>query len=160
MTHGIGFFITISLTRVTPLNMENIKHFLQKLPPWILSIVCFLAICWLTLASKPLGDNDIPLFPGADKIAHAIMFGGFTLCIIIDSLRSKGWPSYPANARIFLYAPDLPCIMGIATEILQREMHAGRSFELGDMISDITGAFLVAIGFFLFQYYNAKNKTS
>lgn len=138
--------------------MDKIKNFLQKLPPWILSILCFIAICWLTLASKPLGDNDIPLFPGADKIAHAIMFGGFTLCIIIDSLRSKGWPEYPANIRIFLYAPDLPCIMGIATEFLQEEMHAGRSLEVGDMIADISGAFLAAAVFFLIQYLISKRQ--
>lgn len=140
--------------------MQKIKNWLEKLPPWALSVICFLAICWLTLAPHPLGDNDIPLFPGADKIAHAIMFGGFTFCIIIDALRRKDWPTYPECIKIGFYAPDLPCIVGIITEFLQGSMQAGRSFELWDMVADITGAFLVATGFLILQYFNAKRHKS
>ena len=136
--------------------MEKIKAFLNKLPAWTLSIICFLAICWLTLAPDPLPDNDLPLFPGADKIAHGIMFGGFTLCIIIDALRRKGWPAYPENARILFYSPDIPSVVGIITEFLQGMMHAGRTFELWDMVADITGAFLVAAVFLIIEYSRQK----
>ncbi|MDE6649963.1 MAG: hypothetical protein K2K45_08540 [Muribaculaceae bacterium] len=132
--------------------MNSVKSFLDKLPPWTLSVVCFLAICWLTLAPHPLGDNDIPLFPGADKIAHAIMFGGFTLCIIIDGLRRKGWQVFPDNIEIIFYSPDIPSGVGIITEVLQGEMNAGRSFELWDMVADITGAFFVAVCAFMVEF--------
>ena len=136
--------------------MEKIKAFLDKLPPWTLSVICFLAICWLTLAPHPLPDNDIPLFPGADKIAHGIMFGGFTLCIIIDGMRRKGWPTFPENIWILFYSPDIPCAVGIITEILQGEMHAGRSLELWDMVADINGSFLVAAIFVIIEYLQKK----
>ncbi len=136
--------------------MDKIKAFLDKLPPWILSAVCFLAICWLTLAPNPLPDNDIPLFPGADKIAHGIMFGGFTLCIIVDALRRKGWPAFPENIKILFYSPDIPCAVGIITEFLQGAMHAGRTFEFWDMVADITGAFLVAAAYMLIEYLRQK----
>lgn len=124
--------------------MRKIRKWLEILPPWTLSAVCLLAICWLTLAPHPLGDSDIPLFPGADKIAHALMFGGFTFCIIIDALRRKGWTSGPENLTICFYSPDVPSAVGIITEFLQGQMDAGRSFEFWDMVADITGAFLVA----------------
>lgn len=121
--------------------MHSIKSFLNKLPPWTLTIVCFLAICWLTLAPHPLPDNDIPLFPGADKLVHAIMFGGFTLCIILDWNRRHGWP--PTIEKGDRYAPDFASAFGIVTELLQKEMHVGRSGDVWDLVADITGAFLV-----------------
>lgn len=140
--------------------MHSVRSFLEKLPPWILSIVCFLAICWLTLAPHPLPDNDIPLFPGADKIAHALMFGGFTFCIILDWNRRHGWPATIQKAD--WYAPDIASVLGIVTEILQKEMHAGRSGDVWDLIADITGAFLVAtivVIFKLKQQNRLKNKS-
>ena len=121
--------------------MTTIKNILEKLPPWTLTIVCFLAICWLTLAPHPLPDNDIPLFPGADKIVHGIMFGGFTLCIILDWNRRHGWPTKIQKADA--YAPEIASAFGIITEILQHEMNAGRSGDVWDLVADITGAFLV-----------------
>lgn len=138
--------------------MEKIKHLLQNLPPWILSIVCFLAICWLTLAPKPLGDNDIPLFPGADKIVHAIMFGGFTFCIILDWCRRRNWQSYPNTIKICMIAPVLPCLLGVATEILQNSMNLGRSGDEWDLVADFAGSFCVAAGFLCIQYFNAKRQ--
>ncbi|MDE6380679.1 MAG: hypothetical protein K2L11_09415 [Muribaculaceae bacterium] len=122
--------------------MTTLKQLLDKLPPWTLTIVCFLAICWLTLAPHPLPDNDLPLFPGADKIVHAIMFGGFTLCIILDWNRRHGWPVKIQKADT--YAPDIASGFGIVTELLQKEMNAGRSGDVWDLVADITGAFLVA----------------
>lgn len=123
--------------------MEKVKIFLGKLPPWILTAVCFLAICWLTLAPQPLPENDIPLFPGADKIAHAIMFGGFTLCIIVDGNRRKGWPVKILKTDI--YAPDAAAALGMITELLQWKMDTGRSGDVWDLVADITGAFLVCM---------------
>lgn len=128
-------------TTITMTTMTTIKLLLGKLPPWTLTIVCFLAICWLTLAPHPLPDNDIPLFPGADKLVHAIMFGGFTFCIILDWNRRHGWPVGISKAD--WYAPDFASALGIITELLQKEMNAGRSGDVWDLVADITGAFLV-----------------
>ncbi len=128
---------------------EVIKKRLEKLPAWILSALCFLAICWLTLAPHPLPDNDLPLFPGADKIVHAIMFGGFTLCIILDWDRRHGWPS--KIGKIDWLAPLFASVFGIITEILQQEMHAGRSGDVWDLAADTAGAFLVAGAIALWQ---------
>lgn len=121
--------------------MNSIRSLLDKLPAWTLTIVCFLSICWLTLAPHPLPDNDIPLFPGADKIVHAIMFGGFTLCIILDWNRRHGWPVTVSKAD--WYAPVYASGFGIVTELLQQEMNAGRSGDVWDLVADIIGSFLV-----------------
>ncbi|MDE6551684.1 MAG: VanZ family protein, partial [Muribaculaceae bacterium] len=128
-------------TQTTMTTMTTLKRLLDKLPPWTLTIVCFLAICWLTLAPHPLPDNDLPLFPGADKIAHAIMFGGFTLCIILDWNRRHGWPT--AIRKPDYYAPFYAELLGIVTELLQQKMNAGRSGDTSDLIADTAGSFLV-----------------
>ena len=119
-----------------------IMNWINRLPPWTLTIVCFLAICWLTLAPHPLPDNDIPLFPGADKLVHAIMFGGFTLCIILDWNRRHGWPT--AVSKADTYAAVIAALFGSITEALQNAMHAGRSGDRWDLLADIIGAFLTA----------------
>ena len=136
--------------------MNSIKSFLDKLPAWSLTTVCFLAICWLTLAPHPLPDNDIPLFPGADKLVHAIMFGGFTFCIILDWNRRHGWPA--AIVRADWLAPFCASAFGIVTEILQQEMHAGRSGDVWDLVADITGAFLTCGGCVFFKYKRPDTK--
>ncbi len=124
------------------MNIDKIRNWLERLPAWSLTVVCFLAICWLTLAPHPLPDNDIPLFPGADKIVHGIMFGGFTLCIILDWQRRHGWPK--KIQKVYWIAPLIASVFGIVTEILQQEMHAGRSGDVWDFVADVTGSFLVA----------------
>ena len=129
--------------------MNSIKSLLDRLPPWTLTTVCFLAICWLTLAPHPLPDNDLPLFPGADKLVHAIMFGGFTLCIILDWNRRHGWPA--TIQKTDRLAPVFASVFGIITELLQKEMNAGRSGDIWDLVADITGAFLVCAACVIFK---------
>ena len=122
--------------------MERIKNFLRGLPPWSLSVVCALAIAWLTLASKPLGDNELPLFPHADKLAHAIMFGGFVFCMIIDWQRQRDWRHCTVKAGVIAAAVSIAA--GILTEMAQTAMHAGRSGDPLDLLADAAGAILVA----------------
>lgn len=122
--------------------MTTMKKLLEKLPAWSLTGVCLLAICWLTLASKPLGDTEIELFPHADKVAHAIMFGGFSFCIILDSVRKRHWRKCSPLTGVAAALASIA--LGIATEWLQATMHAGRSGDPFDLLADATGAILVS----------------
>lgn len=119
----------------------------RRLPPWILTAVCGAAILWLTLVPRPLPDSDIPLFPGADKVAHAIMFGALALCIETDRCR-RGHRWHPPTAGLWLTAAAISSLTGIAIEWAQRAMDLGRSFETADMAADAAGAFLVALAIF------------
>ena len=47
-------------------------------------MVVLIAIIYLTLFPQPLGENEVHLFEGADKIVHFIMFGGLTGTFIFD----------------------------------------------------------------------------
>lgn len=121
-----------------PTLIERIHGWMRRVPRWIFTIVCMLAILYLTLMPDPLGEEKIPLFPGADKIAHALMFFGLTLCMLFDYMRSHGWkkPSLPRISLMSLIGMGI----GIGIEYIQRWMALGRGFETADMVADAAGA--------------------
>lgn len=136
--------------------MRRIKEFLEWLPKWTLTAVCLVAILWLTLAAKPLGDNEIQLFPHADKVAHAIMFGGFTFCILLDWIRRHGWSRCPVRVAVIGAAASI--LLGVLTEILQQEMHIGRSGDPLDLLADSAGAILIALLFLIHKHQDILTK--
>ena len=123
--------------------MDKARRIMEKLPPWILTALTTLAILWLTLAPKPLGDMKPELFPGADKVVHAIMFGGLALVIYIDRSRSKGWSVL--SAAYVITAMFAVMLFGAGIEFLQDMMGSGRSFDVNDIWADVAGAALTAL---------------
>ncbi len=117
--------------------MRHLRNFLQSLPPAALSAVCTIAILWLTLAPKPLGDTDLPLFPGADKICHAIMFGGLEWCLLLDRQRRHDWKRPSVTFMICTAVPV--ALFGWLIEILQSRMQVGRSYDAFDILADALG---------------------
>lgn len=120
------------------------KRVLGALPPWCLTVLTLTAILWLTLAPHPLGETTVPLFEGADKIVHAIMFGFLTAMIVIDHARRDGWE--PPSILYIMSAALLSTCVGAIIEVLQLQMALGRGFEWGDIIADGAGALVSALG--------------
>lgn len=139
--------------------MERLRKSLSAIPSWIFTILTVIAILWLTLSPKPLGEESPKLFPGADKVAHGIMFGGLTLMLLLDWQRRHLWkPVIWVRALICAVSSS---IFGILIEIIQLEMNLGRGFEYEDMIADTIGSFIIAILWMCFQDYwdeNISNK--
>ena len=127
------------------------RKFLSGLPQFLFTGIVVIAILWLTLAPRPLGENPPPLFPGADKLAHAIMFGGLASMILLDWQRSHRWKKVSTVFAIF--AAILSSLFGISIEYIQAAMHLGRGFEYTDMLADTIGAFLAAILWIVFQKF-------
>lgn len=125
--------------------MIKIRRLLANLPAWLLTILCVAAIAWLTLAPRPLGDNDLPLFPGADKLAHALMFGGLAFCILLDIRRRDDWK--PLSCKSIATAILSAVLLGAFTEILQDAMHLGRGGDILDLAADSVGAILTALSY-------------
>lgn len=99
------------------------------------------AIClilWLTLAPDPMGEVDMPLFEGIDKVVHACMFGFLGSVWWFDVGRRGGnWRSPRAGVSLLCAGGALA--MGIVIELLQGAMQLGRSFEWADMVADGAG---------------------
>lgn len=135
--------------------MNSIRGSLSRLPSWLLSIVTFLAILWLTLAPKPLGDEPPQLFPGADKLVHGIMFGGLAAMLLLDWQRKHNWV-FIKWRRAFICA-FLSSVLGVLIEIAQFNMGLGRGFEYADIVADTIGAFVFSIFWIMLQKLWTKN---
>lgn len=123
--------------------MKRVREMLRRLPAWILTIVTLAVIFWLTLAPHPVGDMDIPLFPGADKIVHALMFGFLTFVILLDLSRGGEWRKIKGWELIISAAASIA--LGVVIEYIQRAMNLGRSFDILDMAADAVGPVLAVI---------------
>ncbi|MDE7114969.1 MAG: VanZ family protein, partial [Muribaculaceae bacterium] len=108
-------------------------------------------ILWLTLVPRPLGDMKPELFPGADKVVHAIMFGGLALMILTDCSRSRGW--HRLSLLSVITAAAVSTLFGIVIELLQREMDLGRSYDFYDILADAAGAVTAALLWYLFTRF-------
>lgn len=129
--------------------MGKAKEFLTKIPAGLLSLFTLSAILWLTLAPKPLGENPPPLFPGADKIAHALMFGGFAMMLLLDYQRHHRWGRVLWEKAFS--AAFISSATGVAIEVAQKWMGLGRGFEFADILADMAGSFMFAWIFFMSQ---------
>lgn len=114
------------------------REILSSFPAWTFSAVTTGTILWLTLSSSPFGEHHPKLFPGADKVVHALMFGFLVVMLWLDRWRLSGF--HKVSHRFVIYSTIAASLFGIAIEFLQDRMHAGRSFEVADMIADTIGA--------------------
>ncbi|MCH5227137.1 MAG: VanZ family protein [Muribaculaceae bacterium] len=130
---------------------ERLPGVLSKLPPALFTIITGVVILWLTLAPKPLGEHPPQLFPGADKLAHGLMFGGLTAMMLFDWQRVHQWER-ASWGMATLYATAVT-FFGIFIECAQNLMQQGRGFEWGDILADTIGAFTFAILWMLLQKY-------
>ena len=122
--------------------MERFRRFFGKIPTGVLSGLTVAVILWLTLAPHPTGNLDLPLFPGADKVVHALMFGFLTFVVLFEIMKRRGWkPVSLPIAGVVAFAVSL---FGFAIELIQRAMGLGREFEALDILADGAGAFIAA----------------
>lgn len=119
------------------------KRIIQILPPWTLTIVVSLLILYLTLVPKPLPEVDIPMFPGADKLVHAIMFGSLTGALGLDLARGRGGLDGLTPRRLVGFA-IIATLAGGIIELLQAWMNLGRGCEIWDLVADGAGAVIAA----------------
>lgn len=134
-----------------PSILKDFRKKLSRLPGWLFSGITLLIILWLTLAPKPFGEESPSLFPGADKLAHALMFGYFTAMMLCDWQRKHRWKKL--NLKFTLTVGLISSIIGIVIEIAQLEMGLGRGFEYADIIADTVGSAIVAVAWVPAQNY-------
>ena len=116
--------------------MLKISEFLKT---WWPTGLVLAVILWLTLAPHPMGDTQIELFPGADKLVHGIMMGGLALAAMFDYRRNAGGPfrrfSPPVLILIFISTGFFSCL----DEWAQGAMDLGRTSDPADLVADIIG---------------------
>lgn len=129
--------------------MKSVKHHLRRLPAFVLTAVALLLTAWLTLTPRPLGDAEPMLFPGADKCAHAILFGILTIAMMADRQRFRDWQK--VSTPFAMLSVALATGIGAGIEFLQRAMAMGRTFEEADILADFGGSIVAALLYLFMQ---------
>ena len=96
----------------------------------------------------------MPLFPGADKVVHLVMFCFLTCVVSLEVMKFRKWALIPLPALGGI--AFLCSALGIGIEFIQRAMGLGRTFEILDILADSAGAFFGAGIWAVFQKLFAK----
>ncbi|MDN3607116.1 VanZ family protein [Kaistella yonginensis] len=113
-------------------HLDKVSRIFRKILPIYWAFLTYMLL-------KPGVENlEYPfMFEGIDKILHLSIFAllGFTFLAAFPKIK------FPTFIQIMI-------IYGLLTEILQDEMHLGRSLEGLDLVADIIG---VLIGYIIFK---------
>lgn len=124
----------------------KITKLLLLAPKWSYTITVIAAVLYLTLVPDPVPEMDVELFPGVDKVVHAIMMMGVYLCIAFDMMRIDRHKLHRLGMRTCAVTLVITVLFGGGIELLQSIMALGRGCEIADFWADITGA---VIGFII-----------
>ncbi|MDP2458184.1 VanZ family protein [Kaistella sp. SH40-3] len=120
---------------------KNTKHHLDKVSKIFSKI---LPIYWAFL-------TFMLLKPGVENLEYPFMFEGIDKVLHLSIFTFLGFTFMAAFPKIkFFYFIQIMMLYGMLTEILQDEMHWGRSLEFLDLIADMVG---VLIGYFIFKKF-------
>lgn len=125
---------------------------LDRIPRFLTSAVVTAGVLYLTLAPRPFGSVRIPLFEGADKVVHFMMFFAMAFAYHFDFRRDKK-PVDEARLMGWIFV-SLSAFGGLI-ELAQWKMRMGRSGDWYDLLADIAGA---VYGIILAWLISAKNK--
>lgn len=125
---------------------------LDRIPRFLTSAVVTAGVLYLTLAPCPFGSVRIPLFEGADKVVHFMMFFAMAFAYHFDFRRGKK-PVDEARLMGWIFV-SLSTFGGLI-ELAQWKMRMGRSGDWYDLLADIAGA---VYGIILAWLISAKNK--
>lgn len=125
---------------------------LDRIPRFLTSAVVTAGVLYLTLAPRPFGSVRIPLFEGADKVVHFMMFFAMAFAYHFDFRRGKK-PVDEARLMGWIFV-SLSAFGGLI-ELAQWKMRMGRSVDWYDLLADIAGA---VYGIILAWLISAKNK--
>ncbi len=125
---------------------------LDRIPRFLTSAVVTAGVLYLTLAPRPFGSVRIPLFEGADKVVHFMMFFAMAFAYHFDFRRGKK-PVDEARLMGWIFV-SLSAFGGLI-ELAQWKMRMGRSGDWYDLLVDIAGA---VYGIILAWLISAKNK--
>lgn len=115
---------------------------------WWPSTLTLALVLWLTLTPDPAPDVELPSWLGehADKIVHAIMFGGLTGAFIFDYKRRLPRAPRPLDTGFTSALAIAMIVFSVFDEWLQGAMGLGRSADVWDIGADLLG---IAVGLLL-----------
>lgn len=112
------------------------------------------AVLWagvvVVLCGLPSGATDeVPTFPGIDKLVHTGFFFVFTVLLYYGAIRRLGTfrPSWRISVRVVFVS----CLFALFTEYLQWKIFTYRSAEAWDLFADAVGTGMAVFAYLLFH---------
>lgn len=114
------------------------KRYVSGFPAYTFSVIVVAAVLLLTCLPVPEMAQQVPIFPGADKIVHAIMFFGVVSALVFDVER-KNPEALTRGRKVAFLAAGIA--LGGGTELVQAFADINRSGDINDFIADVLGAY-------------------
>jgi VanZ family protein len=125
--------------------------FIFSIPQWLRIVLSFIYLGIIVSLSLLPSDDfpEIPLFPGADKIVHTLMYVGLTwlVCWLMHSENNHKW-----YFVIILFSVG----WGVLMEMFQLMMDLGRSFDPSDIAANSVGALIGTLLYLLMAHLKQK----
>ena len=104
---------------------------------WLRITLSLIYLCCIAILSLlPSKDfPELPLFPGADKLVHTVMYLGLAL-LVCWSMHAEVKHKWYGLVTIFAI------LWGVLMEFFQLNMHLGRSFDFFDILANSLGAII------------------
>lgn len=115
--------------------MKWIENTVGRMPAYANVSIVTALILYLTLFPDPLPDETPPLFAGADKIVHAIMFWAMATSWMFDRYRRH----HALGRRAMAIIISTTIALGGGVEVAQQLMALGRGAEPADFVADCAG---------------------
>lgn len=116
--------------------MKWVANTVGRLPAYANTLIVLVLILYLTLVPQPLPEETPPLFPGADKVVHALMLWALSTAWAFDSYRRL----HKLTKRRLAIILATSIALGGAIEVAQYLMAMGRGAEWADLLADCIGA--------------------
>lgn len=127
------------------------KRLIKAIPVGLMSVLMILLVAYLSLDPNPLGEQQLQLFAGADKVAHFVLYLVTASVFIIDYAKFK----LPHHTKLNLELLFMCCAMllGLLMEIGQLILTNGRDYDVNDLVANCLGA---ATGFAWMHWYGLQ----
>lgn len=114
------------------------KRFILALPTGVPSIITIAVIAYLSLADNPVGADEFALFPGADKLAHFLIYFVAASVFILEYCKKR----MPHHTHLNVELALMTCaiILGMIMEAGQLLVPETRDFEVQDIVANTLGA--------------------
>lgn len=104
---------------------------------FVSAVIWMVFIAFVSLMKQSsLPENTFLQSIYADKWIHVILYVVLSF-LVVQALNKN----FTESSKIFFYAAFVSIIYGILMEVAQSKMNLGRSFELLDILANITGSF-------------------
>ncbi len=116
----------------------------QALTAYMPTAAVVAVILYATWLPAPIGDTELPLFEGIDKVIHAIFGGGLAGAILFDYTRSRPSLRVARPAVVWYVLMGVMAFMAV-DESVQGMLPIGRPADYADLLADWLGAAVGAL---------------